>query len=133
MEWVITCNTRMFDIQEAFNELSVIDWKQSANMQVGDKVFIYVGKPIMAICYQCVVIKAAMENQEIDDSKFIKNYENYKKHKKYMRLQLEQKYDEKQFPYSELIDNGLKTLQGPSRVSNELLEFLTTRIACNGR
>ncbi len=124
MEWVITCNTKMFDIQRAFEKLSTIDWKQSANMQVGDTVFIYIGKPIMAICYQCIVIKVAMNYQEIDDSEFVKNYENYKKHKRYMRLQLERTFDETQYPYSELIDNGLKTLQGPSRVSDELLEYL---------
>ena len=124
MDWVITFNTKMFDIQKAFESMSVIDWKQSTNIHVGDVIFIYVGIPIKAICYKCEVLKTDMSQQEIDDSVFVKNYKNYKKHKKYMRLKLQEKYDDTYFPYEELITHGLKTLQGPSRVSKELLQYL---------
>lgn len=34
MDCVITCNTKMFDIQKAFESMSVIDWKQSTNIHV---------------------------------------------------------------------------------------------------
>ena len=56
MNWVITCNTKMFDIQKAFESISVIDWKQSANIQVGDFIFIYVGVPVKAMRYKCEVL-----------------------------------------------------------------------------
>lgn len=128
MNWVITCNTKMFDIQKAFESISVIDWKQSANIQVGDFIFIYVGVPVKVMCYKCEVLRTDMNQQEIDDSAFVKNYKNYKKHKKYMRLKLQEKYDDALLPYEELIINGLKTLQGPSRVSEELLQYLEEKI-----
>lgn len=77
------------------------------------------------MCYKCEVLRTDMNQQEIDDSTFVKNYKNYKK---YMRLKLQEKYDDTLLPYEELIINGLKTLQGPSRVSEELLQYLEEKI-----
>lgn len=44
--WVIPCNPKYYDIVAAFDNLDVIEWKQSTNTSVGDTVYIYVGEKI---------------------------------------------------------------------------------------
>lgn len=34
--WVVPCNTKYYNHKGAFEKLSEIDWRQSANMEVGD-------------------------------------------------------------------------------------------------
>lgn len=41
-EWIIACNPDKYDVIGAFHELGSIDWTQSANIVVGDIVYIYV-------------------------------------------------------------------------------------------
>ena len=49
-----------------------------------------------------------------------KNTANTKDHHKH----LDEKYPERRYPYEELRTNGLNTVQGPSRVTIELGQYL---------
>lgn len=78
MEWIVPCNLKMYDVFGAFDSLGKVDWKQTnKNVEKGDIVYIYVGKPISAIVFKCVVNKANIHVYEIDDSAFAKNGENF--------------------------------------------------------
>ena len=77
-DWIIPCNPKFYDVEGAFSKLKLIDWKQSSkNIQVGDSVYIYIAKPIMAIRYKCKVNKVNLDCIEIDDSSFVVNGDPY--------------------------------------------------------
>lgn len=42
--WLIACNKNYYDFDRAYSELKVIDYKQTANIKTGSKVYIYVSK-----------------------------------------------------------------------------------------
>ena len=36
-KWIIPCNVKYYDVEKAFSEFKIFDWKQSnKNMQIGD-------------------------------------------------------------------------------------------------
>ena len=43
--WIIPCNLSYYNVVGAFDSLTSVDWKQSSNVEVGDIVYIYVGRP----------------------------------------------------------------------------------------
>ena len=125
-EWVIICNPRFYDVMGAFKEFSCIDWKQSTNIKQGDVVYIYIGLPYKEIRYKCIAREVELKKTTIDDTEFILDGSNYENYERYMKLELVSEYNEGQYPYSELKTNGLKSVQGPSRVSEELAEYIKT-------
>lgn len=127
MEWLISCNTKYYDIESAFGDLSVLDWKQAAkDIQIGDIVYIYVGKPVSAIKYKCIVNKTGLKSIEIDDNKYVINGATFENYGRYMELQVVRKYaDELKLP--NLRNHGLVgNIQGPRRAVDELSEFINS-------
>ncbi|SDB13345.1 HNH endonuclease [Eubacterium oxidoreducens] len=125
--WVFICNTSQYDIIAAFSNLNELYWKQSVNVSVGDTVYIYVGKPYSAIMYKCKVLEVDSEKDLIDDSPYVVNGYNFEDYGRYMRIKLEKSFDEDEFPLESLKENGLKTVQGPSIISDSLLNYLENK------
>ena len=126
-EWIIPCNLKYYDVIGAFNKLSCIDWKQSAkNISVGDIVYIYVGRPLMAIKFKCKVNKINLDSIEIDDSEFVIIGDNYMNYGNHMELELLVTYDD-QLNLAELKSHGLKgNVQGPRHMDAEIKSFIDT-------
>ena len=123
-EWIIICNPNSYDVMGAFRKLKRIDWKQSINAEIGDQVFIYVGKPEKAIRYKCIVRKTNLPTQEIDDNDFRIDDSNYDGFGRYMELELVKQYNNEKLNLDALMRNGLKTVQGPSRATPQLSSYL---------
>lgn len=123
-EWIIICNAGDYNIEGAFNKFDKIDWKQSTNVEVGDVIYIYVGAPIYRIQYKCIATKVELTESEIDDSEFVINDAEYGGYDRYMELTLEAKYDNNRLGLNQLKLNGLKTVRGPSQVTQELSSYL---------
>lgn len=124
-EWIISCNPSYYDVIGAFNKLKEIEWKQSVNINTGDIVYIYVGNPFKEIKYKCIAKKVDLNSAgRIDDSEFMLDDSNYNDYGRYMELSLLTKYEEQQFPLSRLREHGLKSVQGPSKVTEELSNFI---------
>src|SRR5690554_2266006 len=115
-EWLIISNPDYFDIVGAFQKFKEINFKQSTNIQVGDIVYIYVSSPFKEIKYKCIASKVDMEEREIDTSIFHIDDSNYKDTGRYMSLILMEEYNDVLL-YDDLKDNGLKSVQGPSKLS----------------
>lgn len=113
--WIIPCNLKYYDVDSAFSTLTRIDWKQSLkNVEVGDIVYIYVGTPVKAIRYKCLVNKVNLPAPEIDDSDYIRNGEPYLGYGNLMELELIRAYDAERLSLSKLREHGLKgNIQGP--------------------
>lgn len=60
----------------------------------------------------------------IDDSEFVLDGSSYENYGRYMRLHLLDKYDNPLLGRSKLIENRLKTVQGPSKGNSQLSAYL---------
>ena len=130
--WVIPCNERVYDHRGAFDKLTAVDWRQSTNINVGDQVFIYVGKPTCSIMYKCEAILTNITEDDytiINDSEFdrVKHREQEPIKLKYMRLRLLERYPEGLYPKDEVMKNGLRIVRGPSRVYEKFVEYINTK------
>ena len=121
-EWIIICNPKYYNVIDAFKKLSEIDWKRSINAQVGDIIYIYVGQPFGCLKYKCQITGIDM-SIPIDDDEFVSESSD-SSFSKNMRLKLLKEYPDGKYSREILMDNGLKTVQGPSKVSRELSIFI---------
>ena len=128
--WIIPCNPKNYDVIGAFQKLKQIDWKQSMkNIDTGDIVYIYVSRPYQKIMFQCVVVKTNLPRVEIDDDIFVEDGTPFVGYGNHMRLQLIKKLDGPVLGLDMLKRNGLKgNVQGPMRVSGELLRYIENEI-----
>lgn len=131
-EWIITCNVNAYNVEGAFSKLKTLDWKQSTNIEKGDIVYIYVGVPMSAIKYKCEVLEVDLPESTIDDSEFVLDGSNYENYGRYMQLHLLKKYGNQLLGRNQLIANGLKTVQGPSKVNSQLSAYLFSATETGG-
>ncbi|MGY3725212.1 Predicted restriction endonuclease, HNH family [Granulicatella balaenopterae] len=132
-KWMIICNPKHDAVDQAFQELDTIDWKKSNKIKVGDDVYIYVASPVQAIKYKCKVIKTNLSKAEIDNKKFELNNEHYANAEEYMRLHLLETYPDELLPYQDLQQNGLTSVQGANRMSDELVAYIERIVKGNAR
>ncbi len=123
-EWIIACNPDKYDVIEAFHELGSIDWTQSANIVVGDIVYIYVSNTVRTIKVKCKVNAVNKAVPTIDDSKFNKSDEFDGSKGRYMELEMIEEFSTGLFEKSRLEQHSFKSPLGPVRVSSELKEYL---------
>lgn len=123
-EWIIACNPDKYDVIGAFQELGSIDWTQSANIVVGDIVYIYVSNTVRAIKIKCKVNAVNKAVQTIDDSRFNRSVEFDGSKGRYMELEMIEEFSTGLFEKSRLEQHGFKSPLGPVRVSPEVKEYL---------
>lgn len=123
-EWIIVCNPDKYDVIGAFHELGSIDWTQSANIVVGDIVYIYVSNTVRTIKVKCKVNAVNKAVPTIDDSKFNKSDEFDGSKGRYMELEMIEEFSTGLFEKSRLEQHSFKSPLGPVRVSSELKEYL---------
>lgn len=123
-EWIIACNPDKYDVIGAFQELGSIDWTQSANIVVGDIVYIYVSNTVRTIKVKCKVNAVNKAVPTIDDSKFNKSDEFDGSKGRYMELEMIEEFSTGLFEKSRLEQHSFKSPLGTVRVSSELKEYL---------
>jgi 5-methylcytosine-specific restriction protein A len=128
MKWLISANSKMYNHVGAFDEFEYIDWRQKANYEVGDTVYIYATKPYMKVMFKTIVEKVGMSSDEItDDKKFWYDIEEYESSLfgKYARLRLVERVDSEKLSLYVLKENGLKAApQGPMKIKEQLEKYL---------
>lgn len=123
-EWIIAGNPDKYDIIGAFRELGSIDWTQSANIVVGDIVYIYVSNTVRAIKIKCKVNAVNKAVPTIDDSRFNRSVEFDGSKGRYMELEIIEEFSTGLFEKSRLEQHGFKSPLGPVRVSPEVKGYL---------
>ena len=126
--WIISANGRRYDHVGSFEKNGFIDWRQIANYQEGDIVYIYCTKPIKKVMFKCRVERSSMSFSDcVDDSSFWINDEEYERgmDKTFARLRLLEQTDSDYLYLDALKENGLKAApQGVMKVSEELQEYM---------
>lgn len=129
MEWIIPANSKIYDYEKAFSTYDQIDWKQSANYQVGDTIYVYATMPVKKILYKTKVVEIDLglgesyQNPEdwIDKDGFNK----FNEVKRFVRLEIEDHVDSEALSLDALLRNGLNGApQGPLKVNEILSSYI---------
>ncbi|WP_022761982.1 AAA family ATPase [Butyrivibrio sp. AD3002] len=115
-EWFISGNPKKFDLFNAFHDLGKVDWKQSANIEAGDIVYIYVSADHQKIQFKCKVNKVNLPSVEITDNKYNLSGEYDGTYGRYMELEPIAEFDTDLFSRLEMEKHGFSTPQSPVRV-----------------
>lgn len=85
--WIIPSNSSKFDISRFLSKHNNhVDWKQSANFEVGDVVYIYCTKPQMRIRYKMTIVATDIPSSKAKiDKKFWSDEAELKKGMEYNR------------------------------------------------
>lgn len=111
-EWIIPANPKYYDIEHAFDDAKIIDWKQGAGIIKGDTVYMYVGFPVSAILYKCNVIETDIPYEYEDKNLTIKAL---------MKIQLQKRYKPDKFTFDLLkSEYGIYAVRGPRGIPNSL-------------
>ncbi|TWT16356.1 MmcQ/YjbR family DNA-binding protein [Streptococcus sp. sy010] len=116
--WVIPANPKYYDIDREFAEHDSIEWTQKAKIKAGDVVLIYMTAPTRALRYLCRVLEADIRNQGQRDNPSI----NY-----LMRLERLKTYADDCFNQDILQQHNLKTIRGPRRLPQSLVDVIKSQ------
>lgn len=115
-EWLVPANPKYYDIEHAFDETDVIDWKQGSGIKAGDTVFMYVAAPVSAILYKCKVVETDIPYDYSDKDLTIKAL---------MKIKLQKKYKPRKFSFDVLKEKyGIYAVRGPRGIPHFLSEAL---------
>ena len=130
MEWIRTANLRKYNVIEAFNSLTCLDWVKSGfDIEKEDIVYIYVGKPFSRIMFKTICTCSQVEeNKRISDQEFQGNPDEVNVISDRVRLRLESKLDSDVLSIEILRKKQLikNTIQGAYKAENypELFSYI---------
>ena len=132
--WIIPSNSSKFDLAKFLsNHNNDVDWKQSANFEVGDVVYIYCTKPEMRIRYKMEVTETNIpfskslkdEKCWIDMTEFKAGVEN----NQYFRMHLTCYITSENLTIMELHQHGIKGwIQRPRKLSDDAVSYIDCSI-----
>ena len=111
-EWIIPSNLKYYDSVHAYDDTDTINWKQGAGIRRGDTVFMYVGAPVSAILFKCIVTETDIPYDYQNGELTIKAL---------MKIRLLRRYDPERFTFETLKNEyGIFAVRGPRGVPNSL-------------
>lgn len=102
-EWIMPIAAD-FNVESYFRQME-ISWRQRANYQMGDIIYVYVGKPYSCILYKCIVKMTNISGRTGS---------------RQMILVPLEKYARDQYPLSLLKKCGIPYVRGPRYMTEEL-------------
>ena len=111
-DWIVPANPAYYDVVGAFEKSDEIDWKQGRGIKEGDTVYIYVGAPVSAVLFRCLVTKTDIPYSFSRDGLTIAAL---------MKIRLTDRYDPSRFPFSVLMEkHGIRAVRGPRGIPESL-------------
>ena len=91
--WLVPCNPKYYQIDSALKEMKDGLWYRQniKDISEGDYLYLYIGSPISAYKYKCVVLKSNIPANQIDideDKKYVIENESLNPSSIYMRIKL---------------------------------------------
>ncbi|MBR7045383.1 MAG: MmcQ/YjbR family DNA-binding protein [Lachnospiraceae bacterium] len=115
-EWIVPANPAYYDVVGAFRQADLIDWKQGKGIRTGDTVYLYVGAPVSAILFRCLVTETDIPCSIRSEKVRIDSL---------MKISLEKRYGEEEFPFRVLKDEyGIRAVRGPRGIPDALSRAL---------
>lgn len=118
-EWIVPSNPAYYDVIGAFERADLIDWKQGKGIRKGDTVYLYVGAPVSAILYKCLVTETDIPYSFRSEKVHIESL---------MKIRLERRYGEGDFPFRALKEEyGIRAVRGPRGIPEPLSRALNEK------
>ena len=122
--WMIICNTQKFDLPMHFENTNKLVWKQPKNIEVGDKILIYLSTPFSAIKYACKVHEINIS----DKSRILQFYKdkatNVKESDLYMEIELIHTFGNEDLSRKKLLTYNVNCFQRPTKTPEKLLQHV---------
>lgn len=118
--FVVAGNVQRFDIAEHFKHSNTVIWKQVANGQIGDVVYIYLGRPYSRLAYKCYIAEVNVDAKNVE---YLSQYKGKRK-PSYMRLELIKELPAGELDLIQLLDRGLKTVQCATKIDDGLKSYI---------
>lgn len=114
-DWLIPANPRFYDIDAGFADSAdgTILWKQTTNVRVGDRVYIYVAAPVSAILYKCEVSEVNVPYEYADGNVSMSRC---------MRLRLSERYDGVKIGRDIMQKHDVHAVRGARTMPKSLIE-----------
>lgn len=117
-EWIIPSNPKYYDSVHAFDNTYEIEWKQGKGIKTGDTVYMYVGAPVSAVLYKCVVTETDIPWFYSRDGLTITHL---------MRIRLQKRYDPEIFTFNRLKNEfDIFAVRGPRGIPESLSKELNS-------
>lgn len=110
--WLIPANYYYFDVGAAFRAWPEISWHQRTHVKKGDLVYIYISKPVAAVCYKCMVTETDIPCDREGHGK--------QKVTKEMKIRLLQTFNPAKYPKSWLIEQGIVNVRSAMKVTGRV-------------
>lgn len=123
-EWITSGNLKYYNFVDAFRDLKRVDWRQYANYEVGDIVYIYSSGNEQMIRFKCKVNKTNVKELEIDDRMYNVEGKYDEPYDKYVELEMIEEYDSSLYSRQALEKYGFRAPQGAIKVKPEIKEYL---------
>ena len=115
-EWIIPSNPKYYDSVHAFDHTDEIHWKQGKGIKSGDVVYMYVGAPVSAILYKCIVTETDIPWEFQKDRLSILSL---------MRIKLLKRFEAESFTFEVLgREYDIRAVRGPRGIPRKLSEAL---------
>lgn len=110
--WLIPANYYYFDVGAAFRREPEIPWHQRTHVKKGDLVYIYITKPVAAVCYKCIVTETDIPC----------DLEGHGKTRvtKEMKIRLLETFKPEKYPKSWLIEQGVTNVRSAMKVTGRV-------------
>lgn len=123
-EWITSENFKYYNFVDAFHDLKKVDYRQNANYEVGDIIYIYSSGNEQMIRFKCKVNKIDINELEIDDRKYYGEEQNYESYDKYVELEMIDEYNNDLYSCQALGKHGFTAPQGAIKVKPEIKKYL---------
>lgn len=123
-EWITSGNLKYYNFVDAFHDLRKVDWRQYANYEEGDIVYIYSSGNEQMIRFKCKVNKADIKELEIDDHKYNVEGKYDEPYDRYAELEMVEEYESDLYSRLVLEKYGFRAPQGAIKAKPEIKEYL---------
>lgn len=123
-EWITSENFKDYNFVDAFHDLKKVDYRQNANYEVGDIIYIYSSGNEQMIRFKCKVNKIDINELESADRKCYGEEQNYESYDKYVELEMIEEYNNDLYSRQALEKHGFTAQQGAIKVKPEIKKYL---------
>ena len=136
--WIVPCNSGVFDLRSCLEENEYVDWKQhNYKYSIGDIVFILYKDKSRKIEFKLQVVETDITSEQyINDRKYwvdVDECEEGLKQNRYVRFKLLETMptENDMLTMEQLEAHGLKgNVQGHQKVTGKLLEYINQAFVC---
>lgn len=130
--WLVISNNKYFRLDDYLEERTSVNWRQTNNFEVGDKVFVYTTSPKSCINYEMDVAEVELSaEQYTDEATYWVNPQDYMaavRANRFCEFRVVRRFHPESMPLRLLKMHGLVITRGNMQLEGDLLNFILSTI-----